>query len=98
MCYVLGVHRPFAVLNGFTDRYWGILGTSKTIMLKNSIMLVRFNSAEGKKEFFKEESVASIVNPSLLKAWKADMEFSKKELATVYIWIKLSGLILSIRV
>ncbi|KAF3681608.1 hypothetical protein FXO37_02827 [Capsicum annuum] len=48
--YVLGAHPPFTVLNGFMQRNWDRLGISKVTVLKNGIILVRFNISEGKDE------------------------------------------------
>ncbi|KAF3653433.1 hypothetical protein FXO37_16988 [Capsicum annuum] len=50
VCYVLGAHPPYVVLNGFVQRIWGKLGIDKVVMLKNGILLVRFKDAAGKTE------------------------------------------------
>lgn len=50
VCYVLGAHPLFAVLHGFIQRLWAKYGINKIVMLKNGIILVRFDSAEGKNE------------------------------------------------
>lgn len=50
VCYVLGAHPPFAVLNGFIQRIWSKWGINKVVTMKNGIVLVKFNSADGKDE------------------------------------------------
>lgn len=47
ICYVLGAHPPFAVINGYIQRLWAKYGINKIAMLKNGIILVRFDSAVG---------------------------------------------------
>ncbi|KAK6791362.1 hypothetical protein RDI58_010443 [Solanum bulbocastanum] len=44
VCYVLGAHPPFSILNGYVQRLWGKHGINKVHMLKNGIVLVRFDS------------------------------------------------------
>ncbi|WMV46808.1 hypothetical protein MTR67_040193 [Solanum verrucosum] len=41
VCYVLGAHPPFAVLNGYIQRQWGKFEINNVSMLKNGIVLVR---------------------------------------------------------
>lgn len=48
VCYVLGAHPPFKVLKGFLQRLWAKHGINKIVMLKNGIILVRFDSEVGK--------------------------------------------------
>ncbi|KAH0738204.1 hypothetical protein KY290_036909 [Solanum tuberosum] len=56
VCYVLGAHPPFAVLNGYIRRQWGKFGINNVSMLKNGIVLVRFDTLEGKNEVFDEST------------------------------------------
>lgn len=50
VCYVLGAFPPFNVLNGYIHRLWGKHGINKVLMLRNEVMLVRFDSEVGKNE------------------------------------------------
>ncbi|XP_060211616.1 uncharacterized protein LOC132639151 [Lycium barbarum] len=92
VCYVIGAHPPFSVLNGYIQRQWGKWGINKIAMLKNGIMLVRFDSAEGKNEVIQGGIYHFDNKPLIVKAWDADMDFSREELYSVPIWIKLPAL------
>lgn len=61
-------------------------------MLKNDIILVRFDLEEGKNDVFQGGMYHSDNKPFSVKAWSDDMEFTKEELQMVPIWIKLYGL------
>ncbi|KAH0754209.1 hypothetical protein KY290_024479 [Solanum tuberosum] len=50
VCYVLGVHPPFEVLKGFIHKLWSKLGINKVAMLKNGIVIVRFDTEVGNQE------------------------------------------------
>ncbi|XP_019252859.1 PREDICTED: uncharacterized protein LOC109231671 [Nicotiana attenuata] len=92
VCYVLGVYPPFNVLNSYLQRIWGKHGIDKIAMLKNGIVMVRFDSEVGKNDVIQEGIFHFDNEPFIVKAWIADMEFSKDELFTVPIWIRLLGL------
>nr|XP_016440454.1 PREDICTED: uncharacterized protein LOC107766217 [Nicotiana tabacum] len=92
VCYVLGPHPHFAILNGYVRRLWEKHGINKVSMLKNSIVLVRFDSVAGKNEVLKEGIYHFDNKPFIVKAWNPDMEFTRDELYTVPIWVKLLGL------
>uniref|UniRef100_A0A3Q7JDU5 DUF4283 domain-containing protein n=1 Tax=Solanum lycopersicum TaxID=4081 RepID=A0A3Q7JDU5_SOLLC len=44
VCYVLGAHLPFTVINGYIQRIWAKYGFNKMAMLKNGVMIAMFNS------------------------------------------------------
>lgn len=44
VCYVLGAHPPFTVIQGYIQRLWAKHEINKMAMLKNGIVLVRFDS------------------------------------------------------
>ncbi|KAH0652597.1 hypothetical protein KY289_030275 [Solanum tuberosum] len=92
VCYVLGAHSPFEVLKGFIHRLWSKLGINKVAMLKNGIVIVRFDTKVGKQEVLQGGIYHFDNKPFIVKAWNPDMEFTREELRTVPIWIKLSGL------
>lgn len=92
VCYVLGAHPPFTVLNGYIQRIWGKHGINKIAMLKNAIVIVRFDTGIGKNEVIEGGIYHFDNKPLIVKAWNPDMEFSREELASVPIWIKLPGL------
>ncbi|XP_019263718.1 PREDICTED: uncharacterized protein LOC109241432 [Nicotiana attenuata] len=50
VCYVLGAHPPFTVINAYVRRIWEKHGINKVSMLKNGIVIVRFNTSIGKNE------------------------------------------------
>ncbi|WMV06757.1 hypothetical protein MTR67_000142 [Solanum verrucosum] len=54
--------------------------------------MVRFNSEEGKLEVLQGGIYHFDNKPLIVKAWTPEMEFSKEELLTIPIWIKLPGL------
>lgn len=47
VCYVLGVHLPFDVVKGYVQRIWKKQGINKIVMLKNGVVLVRFDTEGG---------------------------------------------------
>ncbi|KAH0650194.1 hypothetical protein KY284_030106 [Solanum tuberosum] len=61
-------------------------------MLKNGVIIVRFDSVEGKEEVLKGGIYHFDNKPFIVKTWSMDMEFTKEELNSVPIWIKLPGL------
>lgn len=70
----------------------GKLGISKVAMMKNGILLIRFNTEEGKEEVLDEGIYHLNSKPLIVRAWTPKMDFSKDELWFVPIWIKMSGL------
>ncbi|KAK4733492.1 hypothetical protein R3W88_007753 [Solanum pinnatisectum] len=66
VCYVLGAHPPFTVLNGFIQ-----------IVLRNGI-----DSEEGKLEVLQGGIYNYDNKLLIVKAWTPEMEFSKEELLT----------------
>ncbi|XP_019233469.1 PREDICTED: uncharacterized protein LOC109214047 [Nicotiana attenuata] len=92
VCYVLGAYPPFNVLNSFLQRIWGKRGIDKIAMLKNGIVMVRFDTEAGKNEVIQEGVFHFDNKPLIVEAWNVDMDFSKDELCTVPIWIRLPGL------
>ncbi|KAM3304324.1 hypothetical protein P3S67_015356 [Capsicum chacoense] len=61
-------------------------------MMKNGIFLVRFTSEEGKDEVLYGEIYHFDNKPLIVKEWVPEMDFSKEELYSVPIWVKLPGL------
>ncbi|KAM3237743.1 hypothetical protein P3L10_012773 [Capsicum annuum] len=61
-------------------------------MMKNGLLLVRFNTKEGKEEALEGGIHHFDSKPLIVKAWTPEMDFSKEELTTVPIWIKMLGL------
>uniref|UniRef100_M1DBH8 DUF4283 domain-containing protein n=1 Tax=Solanum tuberosum TaxID=4113 RepID=M1DBH8_SOLTU len=89
VCYVLGPHPPFVVVNGYVQRIWSKHGINKVLMLKNGIILVQFDIVEAKNE----EGISHFDNkPFIVKSWNPDMEYTKDELNKVPIWFKLPDL------
>lgn len=50
VCYILGAYPPFAIIKGYVQRLWGKYGLNKIVMLKNGIVLVRFDTELGKND------------------------------------------------
>ncbi|XP_070038280.1 uncharacterized protein [Nicotiana tomentosiformis] len=92
VCYVLGAHPPFTVLNGYIQRQWAKYGINKVVMLKNGIVLVRFDTELGKNEVIQGGIYHFDNKTFIVKAWSPDMKFIREELCTVPIWVKLPGL------
>lgn len=57
-------------------------------MLKNDVILVRFDSETRKNEILQGGIYQFDNKFFIVKAWNADIEFTRKELYTVPIWIK----------
>lgn len=92
VCYILGDHPSFAVLNGFIQRLWAKYGINKVVMLKNGILLVRFDTELGKNEVLQGGIYNFDSKSFIVKAWNPDMEITRDKLYTMPIWVKLSGL------
>ncbi|XP_059288637.1 uncharacterized protein LOC132041991 [Lycium ferocissimum] len=92
VCYVLGAHPPFTVLHGFIQRMWGKHGINKVVMMQNGIIMVRFDTAKGKNEIIQGGIYHFDNKPLIVKSWSPDMEFTRDELYSVPIWIKIPGL------
>ncbi|PHU03296.1 hypothetical protein BC332_28547 [Capsicum chinense] len=92
MCYVLGAFPPFNVLNRFVQRKWGKLRINKVAMMKNGFFLVIFTSEEGKDEMLQGEIYHFDNKTLIVKEWMPERDFSKKELYSAPIWVKLLGL------
>ncbi|KAM3218349.1 hypothetical protein P3L10_022879 [Capsicum annuum] len=60
-------------------------------MMKNGIVLIRFDNKEGKMEAL-QGGIYYFDNKPFIVRVSPEMEFSKDKLLTVPIWIKLPGL------
>lgn len=67
ICYVLGAHPSFTVMNGYIQRLWGKHGINKISMLKNDIILVRFDSEIRKEKVLQVGYTTLTTSPLLLK-------------------------------
>ncbi|KAG5625753.1 hypothetical protein H5410_010971 [Solanum commersonii] len=85
VCYVIGAHPPFQVVQGFIQRLWGKHGIDKVSMLKNGVIVVRFESKIGKQEVLQGGIYHFDNKPFIVKEWTPDLEFTKEELQTVPI-------------
>ncbi|XP_060183185.1 uncharacterized protein LOC132613154 [Lycium barbarum] len=92
VCYILGARPPFEVMQGFIQRIWAKHGINKIAMLKNGVIIVRFDTEMGKNDVIQAGIYHFDSKPFIVKAWNSDMDFSREELRTVPIWVKLPGL------
>ncbi|KAK4707000.1 hypothetical protein R3W88_033439 [Solanum pinnatisectum] len=92
VCYVLGAHPPFTVIQGYIQRLWGKFGIVKVDMLKNGVLVVRFETVIGKHEALQGGIYHFDNKPFIVKEWTPELEFTKEELQTVPIWVKFPGL------
>uniref|UniRef100_M1APX6 Uncharacterized protein n=1 Tax=Solanum tuberosum TaxID=4113 RepID=M1APX6_SOLTU len=60
--------------------------------MKNGILLVQFDYEQGKIDALQGEIYHFDNKTYIVKAWSPEIEFSKEELMTIPIWIKLHGL------
>lgn len=91
VCYILGAYPPFAMIKGFIQRLWAKHGLNEIVMLKNRIILVRFNSEKEKNEAVQCGMYLFDNKPFIVKAWSPNIEFTREELHIVPI-VKFSGL------
>ncbi|KAM3359724.1 hypothetical protein P3S68_019435 [Capsicum galapagoense] len=61
-------------------------------MMKNGVVLVRFDTEEGKNEAVQGGIFHFDNKPFIVKAWSHEMEFTRDELLIVPIWIRFPGL------
>lgn len=66
-------------------------GINKISMLKNEVILVRFDTVASKQEV--NGGIYHFDNkPFIVKAWSPYLKFTREELLTVPIWVKFPGL------
>ncbi|KAM3359372.1 hypothetical protein P3S68_019082 [Capsicum galapagoense] len=75
-----------------SERLWTKYDINKISMLRNEIVLVRFDHEDGKNAAIEEGIYHFDNKPFIVKAWSPGMEFTREELQTVPIWIKFPGL------
>ncbi|XP_015060309.1 uncharacterized protein LOC107006214 [Solanum pennellii] len=92
VCYILGSYLLITIMNGYVRRIRGNHEVDKVSMLKNRIVLVHFDTIEGKNVVLQGGIYHFDSKPVIVKAWNPDMEFSKEVLSTFPIWVKLPGL------
>ncbi|PHU06452.1 hypothetical protein BC332_22941 [Capsicum chinense] len=85
VCHVLGPHPLFEVLKDFIQRIWSKLGINKISMLKNGIIIIRFDTEAGKQKVLQGGIYHFDNKPFIVKAWSPEMEFTRDELHTVPI-------------
>lgn len=61
-------------------------------MLKNGIVIVRFDTKIEKNEVIQDGIYHFDSKPFIVKAWSPDMEFTRVKLLTLPIWVKMPGL------
>ncbi|KAM3199220.1 hypothetical protein P3L10_031580 [Capsicum annuum] len=61
-------------------------------MLKNGVIVVRFETVGGKQKVLQGGIYHFDNKPFIVKEWTPELEFTREELLTVQIWIKFSGL------
>lgn len=61
-------------------------------MMRNDIVIVRFENEEGEMEILKGGIYHFDNKPVRVKAWTSKMEFSKEKFLIVPIWVRLPGL------
>ncbi|KAM3337261.1 hypothetical protein P3S68_031586 [Capsicum galapagoense] len=61
-------------------------------MLKNGVIVVRFETVGGKQKMLQGEIYHFDNKPFIVKEWTLELEFTREELLTVQIWIKFSSL------
>lgn len=73
---------PYSILNGFVKCMWSTHGIDKAMMMKNRLLLARFNtSAAGDKVL----GVGVLAKPFLECSWYKDIEFSTETLDHITI-------------
>lgn len=77
---MLRVHPPFSVLNGYIKRLWGKYGINKISMLKNGIVLVRFDTTEGQAEVIQGGIYHFDNKHFIVKVWHPDFDFTREKL------------------
>lgn len=95
VCYVTS-HRPFIVINGYIQRIGAKYSLNKASVSKNGAIVVQFDSVEGTEEVLKRGIYHFDNKLFIIKASTLDMEFTREELNSVPIWIKLPGLRLQV--
>lgn len=80
------------MFKGFIQRIWGQHGINKIVMLMNGVVMVRTDTEIGQHEVIQAGIYHLDSKPFIVKAWHADMDFSREELHTVPTWIKLPRL------
>ncbi|XP_056697309.1 uncharacterized protein [Spinacia oleracea] len=92
MCYVVGANPPIHVMEGFVRRIWKNMGVEKVVVAAKGVFLVRFTTMARRDEVLASKRPFFDSKPVVLKAWTQDMDFSKEDLRSVPIWVKLHQL------
>lgn len=71
---------------------WGKHGINKDSIWKNGILLVQFDSMDGKNKVFQRGIFHFDNKTFIVKAWNKEIVFTWEELRTVPIWVKLTAL------
>ncbi|KAK4729493.1 hypothetical protein R3W88_022481 [Solanum pinnatisectum] len=91
-CVMCWDHPHFQVIQGYIQRLCGKHGIYKVEMLRNGVIVVRFETFIGKQEVLQGGIYDFDNKPFIVKEWTQEQEFTKEELETVPIWIKFPGL------
>ncbi|XP_021852705.2 uncharacterized protein [Spinacia oleracea] len=92
MCYVVGANPPIHVMEGFVRRIWRNMGVDKVVLRAKGVFLVRFTTMEKRDAVLKLNRPFFDSKPVVLKPWTQDMDFTKEDLRSVPIWVKLHRL------
>ena len=82
-CYVLGSSPPFSVLIGFVKRIWHDLLIDKIVMLRNGVVLVRFDSVETRDKVLQQGCYQFEKKLFIFKPWHKDFQKEKIEFVPV---------------
>ncbi|XP_048502961.1 uncharacterized protein LOC125498736 [Beta vulgaris subsp. vulgaris] len=92
VCYILGASPPQHVMEGFLKRIWGRQGIDRIVVMGNGIYMVRCDNQEVQGRILEEECHFFHDKPLVVQSWKPDIDWSKKNIDKVPIWVELHGL------
>lgn len=92
VCYVLGANPPFPIFNGFIKRVWGQYGIDKILMQQNGMFVIRFTTEVGRDTVLNNGILHFDKKPIILEPWTDNLNYAKKEVDKVPVWIRLENL------
>lgn len=72
-------------MKGFIQHLWAKHGINKISMMKNEVVLVRFDTVEGQNEVVQGGIFHFDNKPFIVKAWSLEKEFTRDEIHKVPI-------------
>lgn len=92
ICYVVGANPSFPVLQGYFKRIWGKHGNNKIVLIRNGIVVVKFDSLQSRDVVLEAGFVHFDDKPVVVAPWVECCDSIRGKITKVPTWIQFSGL------